>query len=85
MTIIPDQHLSAEHHVAAAAPGRPDPLLTTGEAAVVLEVVPQTVARWANDEVLECSRTPGGHRRFRTTVVQDLRARLAGQGGDRRG
>jgi excisionase family DNA binding protein len=82
MTIIPDQRLSGEQHVAVAEP-ESDPLLTTGEAAVVLEVAPQTVARWADDEVLECSRTPGGHRRFRTTVVQALRARLAGRGGDR--
>jgi excisionase family DNA binding protein len=82
MTIIPDQRFSGEQHVAAVEP-EADPLLTTGEAAVVLEVAPQTVARWADDEVLECSRTPGGHRRFRTTVVQVLRARLAGRGGDR--
>jgi excisionase family DNA binding protein len=83
MTIIPDQRLSGEQHVAVMEPEQPDPLLTTGEAAVVLEVAPQTVARWADDQVLECSRTPGGHRRFRTTVVLALRAQLAGLGGDR--
>ena len=85
MTIIPDQHSSGEHPAYGEAPGVPDPLLTTGKAAAVLEVAPQTVARWADadDGTLPCTRTPGGHRRFRTTAVQALRTRLAGQGGER--
>ena len=45
-------------------------LLTSGEAAAVLQVVPQTVIRWANDGTLECTRTAGGHRRFREPDVQ---------------
>jgi excisionase family DNA binding protein len=81
MTIIPDQHPSGEPP-AVAEPGKPDPLLTTGEAAAVLEVVSQTIARWANDGTLPCTgRTPGGHRRFRTTAVQALRARLDNERG----
>jgi len=82
MTIIPDQRPSSEYPAAVAELGKPDPLLTTGEAAAVLEVAPQTVARWADadDGSLPCTRTPGGHRRFRATTVQALRARLDGRG-----
>lgn len=69
MSIITDQDGRVPHQV----------LLTSGEAAAVLQVVPQTVIRWANDGTLECARTAGGHRRFREPDVRALRARLYGQ------
>jgi len=80
--IIPDQNQGGERPAPAAEADMPgDKLLTTGQAAVALGVVPQTVARWANGGALPCSRTPGGHRRFRSSVIQSLRARL--HGGER--
>lgn len=39
-------------------------LITTTEAAKLLGVGPSTVKRWADDNVLACVRTAGGHRRF---------------------
>lgn len=41
-----------------------DDLITTTEAARVLGVGPSTVKRWADDGLLTCVRTAGGHRRF---------------------
>jgi len=76
MSIITDHRLAggdrAPHQV----------LLTSGEAAAILQVVPQTVIRWANDGTLECTRTAGGHRRFRGADVRALRARLYGEDRD---
>jgi excisionase family DNA binding protein len=45
-------------------------------------VVPQTIIRWANDGTLACTRTAGGHRRFRKSDVAALRARLYGPDRD---
>jgi len=53
-------------------------LLTSGQAARRLRVVAQTVVRWADLGYLECTRTLGGHRRFKESVVQALRDRLYG-------
>jgi excisionase family DNA binding protein len=78
MSIIADQIEDSEAGAAEAAPV----LLTSGKAAAVLQVVPQTVARWGDDGTLSCTRTPGGHRRFREDEVLALRDVLAGQGGD---
>lgn len=47
-------------------------LLTTHEVAVMFRVNPKTVTRWADAGHLEAVRTPGGHRRFRETAVQEL-------------
>jgi excisionase family DNA binding protein len=46
-----------------------DPLLTPGEVAAMFRVDPKTVTRWAAAGRLESLRTPGGHRRFRTSVI----------------
>jgi hypothetical protein len=57
-----------------------DDLLTPAEVAKIFRVDPKTVTRWAaaDPPKLDSVRTPGGHRRFRWSVVQ---ARLrAGQG-----
>jgi excisionase family DNA binding protein len=67
-----------DHRPNGESPALYQELLTSGEAAAVLQVVPQTVARWANDGTLECTRTAGGHRRFRETDVQALRGRMYG-------
>ncbi len=73
MTIIHGQCLNSEHQR----------LLKVGEAAARLQVVPQTVVRWANAGMLPCSRTLGGHRRFCEDDVAALRERLSvPQGGE---
>ena len=46
-------------------------LLTPGEVAVLFRVDPKTVTRWAESGWLACVRTPGGHRRFLASEVQD--------------
>jgi len=66
MSIITDQSPTSED----PQPEDPETLLTTGEAAARLRVVPQTVARWASEGRLRHTRTLGGakgpgHRRFR--------------------
>jgi predicted site-specific integrase-resolvase len=55
-----------------------DDLLTSGRAAAILGVSVMTVVRWSaqEDGPLSCSWTPGGHRRFRSSDVARLRARL---------
>lgn len=61
-----------------------DRLLTTGEVAAKFRVDPKTVTRWAAAGRLSSVRTPGGHRRFRESIVEafladaDAAALLAG-------
>lgn len=55
-----------------------DNLLSTGEASQLLGVSPSAIKRWANEGLLPCSRTAGGHRRFRredVLAVQDAAQR----------
>lgn len=47
-------------------------LLTTRDAARRLGVGPSTVKRWADEGLLECVRTAGGHRRFSRSQVEAL-------------
>jgi excisionase family DNA binding protein len=47
-------------------------LLTPAEVASLFRVDPKTVGRWAKAGRLDSLRTPGGHRRFRESVVLDL-------------
>ncbi len=49
-----------------------DSLLTTRDAARRLGVGPSTIKRWADEGVLECVRTAGGHRRFPVEHVEAL-------------
>ena len=48
-------------------------LLTPREVADLFGVDPKTVTRWAKAGKLTSIRTLGGHRRFRTSEVEDLR------------
>ena len=41
----------------------PDKLLTPGEVALMFNVDPKTVTRWARARKIGSYRTPGGHRR----------------------
>ena len=54
----------------------PDHLLTPGEVAALFRIDPKTVTRWATAGRLGSIRTPGGHRRFRESEVQDLLGRV---------
>ncbi len=54
-------------------PPDPDPLLTTSQVSVLAGVHPKTVSKWALDGLLPSAvRTPGGHRRYRLSVVRAL-------------
>ncbi len=57
--------------------GLPERLLAPGEVAYVFGVTPKTVVRWSNAGRLPCTRTEGGHRRYRESDVR----RLLAQGG----
>lgn len=46
-----------------------DKLLSPGEAARLLGVNPKTLSRWASDGKIRSTRTLGGHRRFRESVI----------------
>lgn len=47
-------------------------LLTCKEVGVMLRADPKTVSRWAASGRLSSVRTPGGHRRFRESVIRAL-------------
>lgn len=49
-----------------------DTLLTPGEVANMFHVDPKTVTRWAKEGKIIGIKTPGGHRRFRKSDVDDM-------------
>lgn len=49
-----------------------DPLLTPGEVGKLFRVDPKTVTRWATAGKIPSVRTPGGHRRFRSSVIAEI-------------
>ena len=53
-------------------PQGPDSLLSTSEAARLAGVTPSTMKRWADEGIVECERTAGGHRRFRRSALNRL-------------
>lgn len=57
-----------------------DDLLSTSEAARLAGVTPSTMKRWADEGVLTCERTAGGHRRFRRSVLDRLQRRAPSKG-----
>ncbi len=44
--------------------------LSTSEAARLIGVTASTMKRWADEGILSCERTAGGHRRFRRAVLE---------------
>ena len=54
----------------------PERLLTPGEVALMFNVAPKTVTRWASTGRIGSIRTPGGHRRFRESEIHRLLAGL---------
>lgn len=57
-------------------------LLTPGEVAALFRVDPKTVTRWAAAGRIGSIRTPGGHRRFRESEVNELLAKLTTEATD---
>jgi len=53
-----------------------DDLLTTAEAARVARVGGSSVKRWADQNLLPCVKTAGGHRRFRRADLERFLASL---------
>ena len=53
--------------------------LTRAEVARMLGVSPNTVSRWAREGRLNCQMTLGGHRRFDSRVIEQLRTRMRGE------
>ena len=50
----------------------PQRLMTPAEVGVLFRVDPKTVGRWASAGRIRSIRTPGGHRRFLRSEMQDL-------------
>lgn len=50
----------------------PDPLLTTAEVAALFQVAAKTVSGWGKSGSLPSIRTPGGHRRYRQSVIRAI-------------
>ena len=59
------------------------PLMTPAEAAAVLHVDANTLARWSTAGKVTAVRTPGGHRRYLTDQVIELARSSAGRAEDR--
>ncbi|MDR5741488.1 helix-turn-helix domain-containing protein [Caballeronia sp. LZ016] len=53
-----------------------DPILTTRDAAAILGVSVKTAQTWIEQGMIESWKTPGGHRRVRTSAVIALRDQL---------
>ena len=57
---------------------RPAPSAATflhpAEVAAILQVSPKTISRWAQQGLLPCRRTLGGHRRYPEPVIHELLA-----------
>ncbi len=54
----------------------PERLLTPGEVALMFNVAPKTVTRWASTGRIGSIRPPGGHRRFRASEIDGLLSEL---------
>ena len=50
--------------------------LRSAEVAAIMQVSPKTVARWAQQGLLPCQRTLGGHRRYAELAIRELGASL---------
>jgi excisionase family DNA binding protein len=54
-----------------------DELLTRSDVARLLGVSPTTVTRWAREGRLACQITLGGHHRFRSGLIEEIRTRMS--------
>ena len=51
----------------------PEKIYKAGEFAALMGVDAKTIARWSKDGLVPFVRTPGGHRRYRESVVRAVR------------
>jgi len=75
------QLMKARDLTGAAVPDDRGELIGTDEAARIAGVGPTAVKRWADQGLLPCIRTPGGHRRFSRSEVEALVHRQLGDPG----
>jgi len=64
-------HSQSPRHVPSTAT-----FLRSAEVAAILQVSPKTIARWAQQGLLPCQRTLGGHRRYPELAIRELAAAL---------
>ena len=64
------QHESARHAPSTAS------FLQPAQVAAILQVSPKTISRWAQQGLLPCQRTLGGHRRYPEPAIRELAASL---------
>jgi excisionase family DNA binding protein len=55
----------------------PEILLTRSDVARILGVSPTTVTRWAREGRLPCRVTLGGHHRYSSRLIEEIRAQMA--------
>jgi len=46
--------------------------LTTDDVSKMLHVGKSTIKRWTDEGKLKCFRTPGGHRKFKATNIEEF-------------
>jgi excisionase family DNA binding protein len=64
-------HSQSARHAPSAAT-----FLHPAEVAAILQVSPKTISRWAQQGLLPCQRTLGGHRRYPEPAIRELAASL---------
>jgi excisionase family DNA binding protein len=64
------------HHQSPRPAPRAATFLRSAQVAAILQVSPKTVARWAQQGLLPCQRTLGGHRRYPEPAIRELAASL---------
>jgi excisionase family DNA binding protein len=64
------------HHQSPRPAPRAATFLRSAQVAAILQVSPKTIARWAQQGLLPCQRTLGGHRRYPEVAIRELAASL---------
>ena len=64
------------HHQSPRPAPRVASYLRSAQVAAILQVSPKTIARWAQQGLLPCQRTLGGHRRYPEPDIRELAASL---------
>jgi excisionase family DNA binding protein len=64
------------HHQSPRPTPRAASFLRSAQVAAILQVSPKTIARWAQQGLLPCQRTLGGHRRYPEPAIRELAASL---------
>jgi excisionase family DNA binding protein len=64
------------HHQSPRPAPRAASFLRSAQVAAILQVSPKTIARWAQQGLLPCQRTLGGHRRYPEPAIRELAASL---------